>query len=66
LGLTCFVCDKEILDSEDSYMVAIEIPYGNLFMHRNEYKQIESTLSEYLTERIEKVYSYINGKTKKS
>jgi len=49
----CIYCKEDVLITQDKKMVALEIPYLNLYLHKECYLIIESTLLEYLKENLE-------------
>jgi hypothetical protein len=56
MGLICFICDEEILKEDRRIMVAIEVPYVNLYMHKDCHDKILD-LSAFLTQNVEKIYN---------
>jgi len=55
---TCFLCEKRILPKERYKMVAIEVPYINLFFHEGCYGSIKFDLSEFLSLNVNKLYNW--------
>lgn len=54
----CFYCDQDILPEDSIFMLGIDVPYVNLFFHKDHYALIKDRISVFLTENIEKVYNY--------
>lgn len=56
----CFYCEKEIASTQKSTIIALDVPYVNLSVHRPECVfGIDSYgREEYLRENIERVYKY--------
>ena len=63
MGLTCFACEKEILETDKKQMVGLDVPYTNLWFHKDCYLHI-SDLNLYLPENIKKVYNWVNNENK--
>jgi len=68
----CFYCDEEIKEPDEKYMmIAVEIPYINLFFHKDScYLKIKDNLNTYIRKNSEKVCvlseNYIIEKMKKT
>ena len=60
----CFYCNEEILPEQSRFLLGIEIPYANVWLHREHYKLIEPILREYLTENYDRLLKVIERKTK--
>jgi len=56
----CLLCESNILKDQDKFMIALDIPYINLYMHMGCYRQIQEDLNNFLLQHIEMVYNY-NG-----
>ena len=57
MGLICFICDEEILKDERRTMIAIEVPYINLYVHKDCHDKLLD-LSAFLTQNTEKIYNW--------
>jgi uncharacterized protein YmfQ (DUF2313 family) len=56
--MQCSVCQKEILKEDLKFLLGIDIPYCNIWMHRSCYKRVLGEgLREYLTANIERILS---------
>jgi len=53
----CIVCDIQLEQEDDKFMVALEVPYMNLFLHKDCYNKIKDILLDFLIKNLEK---YIN------
>lgn len=59
MGKICFYCDKEIEDSERYQFLGIDVPYLNLFFHKETcWKEVSGNINSFLTSNVEKVYNY--------
>lgn len=56
--MICFHCEKEIELVDKKRMVPIEVPYRNLWFHRDCYNLIKEKEELYLTQNAEKCYNY--------
>jgi hypothetical protein len=66
--MKCFQCGLEIDAKlgEKYMMVPIEIPYTNLFFHKETcYRDMKVREKEYLMENSERIYEYANKPSKK-
>lgn len=59
--MICLVCKKEVLKDQDKFMVGLDIPYVNLWFHRECYRQIENDINNFVLQNIEMVYNYNRG-----
>ncbi len=64
--MICFHCDKEIPTEDKKTMLALEIPYTNLWFHRDCYNTIKSQEVIYLTQNSQKCYNYSEKGLKKN
>jgi len=49
----CIVCKEDVMETEGKFMIAIESPYINLYVHRNCWYEIEDTLKEFMEKNLE-------------
>lgn len=56
--MICFECEKEINLEDKKMMLAIEVPYRNLWFHKDCYNTIKEREIIYLTQNAEKCYNY--------
>jgi uncharacterized protein YmfQ (DUF2313 family) len=49
----CIVCKKDVLKTDDKKMIGLEIPYVNLYIHKECYNEIKDTLEEFMKENLE-------------
>ena len=54
----CIYCKKKVYKEDKKYMVGLEKPYINLFLHMDCYKKIKDNLLEFLENNLE---DYINN-----
>jgi hypothetical protein len=47
---TCPKCKKEILSEDIKFMLPLEIPYMNIYFHRDCYLEIEDNIEEFIQE----------------
>jgi len=50
----CIVCKKEILDIDSKFMIALEVPYLNLYVHRSCWMEIRNNLDEFMSDNLER------------
>lgn len=63
---TCFHCGTEITDIKDRRMLGLDIPYVNLFFHRECFAlNVAEDSNAYIRKNEEKVYNYLKKYTKK-
>lgn len=55
----CFKCEKKIKDEDPIFMYAIDIPYVNLWFHKECFKEIEDTTEEYLLSNYTKLNEFV-------
>jgi len=55
----CFKCEKVIKEEEPIFMYAIDIPYVNLWFHKECFKEIEDTTEEYLLSNYDKLNEFV-------
>jgi len=60
--MICFICDSEIVESEPKFLVPLESPYCNLWIHRN-HLPYENVL-DYLEHNVDKVYETLKNAKK--
>jgi hypothetical protein len=64
--MICFDCKKEIETEQDKIMLGLDIPYVNLWFHRNCYKlNVEADMNVYLGKNMLLVYNYRENEDKK-
>jgi hypothetical protein len=66
--MDCFYCKKEIEEKDLKFMLAIEVPYCNLWFHRECYTvNVKPQEVLYLAQNSEMIYTYTykDGKNKK-
>ncbi len=58
----CFHCNKLIEDPMDYNMIPLEIPYINLFLHKNCFKMMGGydNMPIFLSQNSEKIYNYLH------
>jgi hypothetical protein len=61
----CFKCEKPIKEDDPIFMYAIEIPYVNLWFHRDCFEKIENTTEEYLLSNYDKLNGFVSDLHKK-
>lgn len=49
----CIVCKEDVLQTDNKFMIALESPYLNLYVHLPCYNEIVNNLEEYLKENLE-------------
>ena len=54
----CLMCDKEILVDDKKQMIGIDIPYINVWFHKDCYGTING-LSSFLQNNTDKIYNMI-------
>lgn len=50
----CIVCGEYVMVTDDKFMIALEQPYLNLYVHKHCYNEIEGNLDGFLSENLEK------------
>lgn len=55
----CFKCEKNIKEEDPIFMYAIDIPYVNLWFHKECFKEIEYTTEEYLLSNYDKLNEFV-------
>ena len=60
----CPVCENEILADDDKWMLATEVPYLNMFLHKHCWNKVKDNLQLYIQKIVEK-YLDLNNNTKK-
>lgn len=50
----CPVCNEELLADQKKFMIPVEVPYLNIFVHRECWRIIKDDLLNFLTKNIEK------------
>ncbi|HAQ03056.1 TPA: hypothetical protein DCQ22_04150 [Candidatus Nomurabacteria bacterium] len=65
--MICFHCNEEIEDSQERTMLGLDVPYVNLFFHKNCFNlYVKSDINLYLAQKSEIEYNrYIECKIKK-
>lgn len=64
--MICPKCKKEILDTELKYMLALERPYLNVYMHRTCYDEVcSSSLMSFVFDNIGLLLEMWNTKSKR-
>jgi hypothetical protein len=48
----CIVCKEDVLETDKKFMVALESPYVNLYVHLLCYKEIENNLKEFMANNL--------------
>lgn len=48
--MKCAVCDEEFKEDDNKFMLPLERPYMNIFMHRGCYLSIVGNISEWINE----------------
>ncbi len=56
--MVCFYCSKEIQIEDKKRMVPVEIPYINLWFHKDCYDVIKSTEVIYLSQNVQMILDY--------
>lgn len=60
--MTCIFCNQEV--TEDKFMLAIERPYLNLYVHKACYKNSMDSIQQFLEENLEKYLKTVNKQKK--
>ncbi len=55
----CFYCEKIIKEKEPIFMYAIDIPYVNLWFHKECYDIIENTTGDYILSNYDKLNEFM-------
>ena len=55
----CFYCEKSIKEKEPMNMYAIDLPYMNLWFHRECYNLIEDTTGDYILSNYDKLNEFL-------
>lgn len=64
--MECFYCSKEINSEHRKRLVPLEVPYGNLWFHRECYDIIKPEEELYLAQNSERCYTYLYKDVKRS
>ena len=60
--MKCIFCNEETTNLD--FMLGIEVPYMNFYVHRECYKRNESNLKEFLEENLAKYLETSNNRKK--
>lgn len=52
-SMVCIVCNNTVLSSDAKFMLALDIPYLNLYLHKSCYKKIQNHINEFLSENLQ-------------
>jgi hypothetical protein len=65
--MNCFYCKNDIKDAEEKFMLAIEVPYVNLWFHRSCYNlNIKPQENLYLAQNAQMIYFYKDERSGKN
>ena len=56
--MKCPVCDGEITSEDKKYMLGVDKPYMNSFLHFSCWLQIKDNYRKFILENAEKMYDY--------
>lgn len=62
--MTCVFCSEPILESDSKFMLAIEKPYMNLYVHLICWNSNKNNLVEFLSAHLEEYLKISNNKKK--
>ena len=59
--LKCFYCSKSIVIADNYFMFPLEVPYGNLFFHKECFSiaNVNGNIVQYLNQNPQMLYNYL-------
>lgn len=62
--MKCLICNTEVKTTDDKFMLAFEVPYINLFLHRCCYNSVKSNIIEWAEENKTAIYDMCRNRKK--